>query len=68
MSINDPSSTRARIERLQKEVSSLRSLQAKALKDAVYVGMTPAEAKEYDERRRRITDLVSELSSIDQVF
>jgi 7-cyano-7-deazaguanine synthase in queuosine biosynthesis len=32
---------------------------------AVYVGMTPDEAKEYDDCRRRITQLIQELAALE---
>lgn len=50
------------IHRLKQEIDRLSQEQSDALKSATYVGMTPDEAKEYDARRQKITQLVQELS------
>jgi hypothetical protein len=68
MPVSDPSDTLATIEQLRTEVVVLTNRQAKALKDAVYVGMTPDEAREYDERRKQITRLVNQISILEQAL
>ena len=50
------------IHRLKQEIDQLSEQQSEALKSATYLGMTPDEAKEYDARRQKITQLVQELS------
>jgi hypothetical protein len=51
---------------LREEVMSLTEQQSEALKDAIYLGMTPAQAKAYDERRKRITRLMQDISVLQQ--
>jgi hypothetical protein len=60
LSAND---TNKALGRIKQEIGRLTEEQAKALKDAVYVGMPPEQAKLCDERRRRITKLVQELTA-----
>jgi hypothetical protein len=62
----DPTDTLAALERLREEVMSLTEQQSEALKDAIYLGMTPAQAKAYDERRKRITRLMQDISVLQQ--
>lgn len=52
------------VHRLKQEIDRLNELQAKVLKSATYVGMTPDEATEYEVRRSRITQLVRELAML----
>jgi hypothetical protein len=49
---------------LRQEIEKLTQEQSEALKTATFVGMTAEEAKIYDARRRRITDLVEELRGL----
>jgi hypothetical protein len=42
---------------LADELSTLSKLQSKALQTAAYVRMSETEAKKYDERRERISDI-----------
>lgn len=42
----------------------LSEQQAEALRTATFVGMTSDEANEYDERRRKITDLIQQLALV----
>ena len=49
------------IKRLEEELAVLKRAQDKAMSLAVYVGMTPAEVKETDQRRKRIYELYEEL-------
>jgi len=51
-------------QRLRQEIERLNRLQAKGLNHAIYGGMNPAEATEYDERRTQITRLVKELEAL----
>lgn len=62
----EPSETAAAIHRLKQEIDKLTVLQSEALKMAMYVGMTPDEAKEYDDRRRRILAYVQDLKMLEE--
>jgi len=44
---------------LKEELSDLRELQNKVTKQAVFGGLSHAEAKEYDERQQRIMKIVT---------
>ena len=63
---NDPSETAEAVHRLKQEIDRLTQEQAKALKQAIYTGMTPEEAKEYDQCRTRITALVQKLEMLEK--
>lgn len=52
------------IERLEEELRQLKETQDKAMSLAIYVGMTAAEARAVDERRKRIYELYEELLSL----
>jgi uncharacterized protein YeaC (DUF1315 family) len=62
----NPSDTVSAVHQLKQEIDTLTEEQAQALRTAVYVGMTPEEAREYDERRQRITQMVQELALLEQ--
>ena len=65
MAIEQPSeSVEETVHRLKEEIDRLNQQQSGALKTATYLGMTPDEAQEYDQRRSRITELVRHLSII----
>ena len=64
--MQDPSSTVDAVHRLKQEIDRLTEQQAKALQAAIYLGMTPDQAKEYDERRKQITELISQLSLLEK--
>jgi len=65
MAIEQPSeSIEETVHRLKEEIDRLNQQQSQALKTATYLGMTPDEAQEYDQRRTRITELVMQLSII----
>lgn len=49
---------------LRQEIEKLTQEQSEALKTATFVGMTAEEAKIYDARRRRITELVEQLRGL----
>jgi hypothetical protein len=65
MPANDPSKTAEAIHRLKQEIGRLTEEQSKALKQAIYVGMTSDEAREYDKRRTRITQLAGQLGKLE---
>ena len=48
-------------ESLRREFDRLRREQDEAMNRAVYVGMSASEAKEYDKRRKRLTELFERL-------
>ena len=50
------------ISHLKEEFDKLSEEQLHALRVATYVGMTPQEAKTYDNRRRKITEVAKRLS------
>jgi hypothetical protein len=62
----EPSETATAIHRLKEEIDKLTTHQAETLQMAIYVGMTPDEATEYDERRRRILAYVQDLRMLEE--
>ena len=56
----------AYIRRLKQEIDKLTAEQAKVLRAAAFVGMTPGEAHKYEERRKEITLLVRELVHLEE--
>lgn len=62
----DPSDPLDVIERLRSQVAALSDLQSKAIKHAIYVGMNPDQANEYDRRRQEITRLMIEIATIQE--
>jgi DNA-directed RNA polymerase specialized sigma24 family protein len=62
----EPSETAAAIHRLKEEIDKLTLEQTEALRMAMYVGMTPDEAKEYDERRALILAYVQDLKMLEE--
>lgn len=61
---SDPDDTVAAVHRIKEEIDRLTEQQSHALKQATFVGMTPDEAKEYDDRRAQITRLIRELEAL----
>ena len=61
MSAKDGSSTLANVHKIKQEIDRLTEIQVKALKSATFVGMTPDEAQEYDNRLQKIFKLVEQL-------
>jgi hypothetical protein len=59
---NDPDNLDV-VSRLRDEIKRLTHQQSESLK-ATSLGMTLDEAREYDERRSRITELVRELAEL----
>lgn len=60
------SQTAETIHRLKQEIDKLTEQQTEALKMATYVGMTPDEAAEYDERRGKILQYVQDLKILEE--
>ena len=58
------SNTVTAVHRIKEEIDKLIEAQTDAIKRATYLGMTPDEATEYNERRGRITQLIQELESL----
>ena len=54
------------IHQLKEEIDKLTEQQSEALNLAIYVGMTPDEAAEYDERRGRILQYVQDLKTLEE--
>lgn len=52
------------VETLQREIARLKQEQEDALQLSVYVGMSPAEAQEYEIRKKRIFDLLRQLRNL----
>ena len=57
--------TSARCAALTLEINALAALQAKAVKDATFLGWQPRELAAYEERGRRGVALRKELSSLE---
>lgn len=66
MSFHESTSTVELIHGIKSEIDRLSQCQAEALKTATYLGMTPDEATEYDERRERIAELVHQLQLLNE--
>jgi hypothetical protein len=66
MPSSDAADTVAAAHRLKNEIDALTDVQIEALKQATYVGMTPDEAKQYDERRKKIAHLIRELTVLER--
>lgn len=64
--IQEPSKTASAIHSLKEEIDKLTLQQSEALNTAIYVGMTPDEAQEYDDRRRRILAYVQDLKMLEE--
>ena len=66
MPSNDGTSTTETVHKIKQEIDRLTELQSEALKNATFVGMTPDEAKEYDNRRTQILNLVHRLETLEE--
>lgn len=53
------------VRRLRTEINELQKKQSEALNSALFVGMTPDEAREYDARRAKILSLRRELEALE---
>jgi hypothetical protein len=52
------------LEELKREIDRLFELQRRALDRATYLGMTPEQAREIEERRRVITKLFDQFAAL----
>jgi len=62
----DPSDAVSALQHLKQKIQLLTEEQSKALKSATYLGITPDQAKQYDERRKEITELMQEFLRLQQ--
>ena len=53
------------VKRLKVEIDVLADEQGEALRSATYIGMTPQEDKDYDDRRTRILSLMKEVERLE---
>jgi hypothetical protein len=60
----DGSNTVNAVHTVKQQIDTLTEKQIDALKHATYLGMTPDEAQDYDERRKTIVKLVAELKAL----
>lgn len=51
---------------LKQEIERFAEEQSKTLKNAIYVGMMTDKAREYDQRRTRIAQLVEQLGKLEE--
>ncbi|HTZ83940.1 MAG TPA: hypothetical protein VMB66_12155 [Candidatus Acidoferrales bacterium] len=63
---SDSSDTQATVYRLRHQIDSLTQQQTEALKTAIYVGMSPAEVKAYDDRHGEILQLTQQLAEFEK--
>jgi hypothetical protein len=59
--LSDRSDTMSVGRRIRREIDGLLEEHADALEDAVYLGMTREQLREYDEPRKKITELIEKL-------
>lgn len=64
--IAEPDDTVTAVHRIKEEIDRLTEQQSHALKHTTFVGMTPDEAKDYDERRSQITRLLRQLEALEK--
>jgi len=62
---SDSSERLAAVHRLRHEIDQLTAEQSEALKTAVYVGMSAAEIKAYDDRHAEILGLMHQLAELE---
>lgn len=62
----DHSSTHDAVRRIKEELDVLAEQQSKALKSAIYLGMTSDEDKQCEERREKIARLVQQLYDLEK--
>ena len=63
MPAHDP---RDAVHRLKEEIYRLTEEQIEAMKIATFAGLTPDEAKEYEDRRGKILELVEQLRLLEE--
>ena len=61
-----PSSMLDAVHRIKQELGVLVEQQSKALQNAIYLGMTPDEDKQCDERRKMIAQLIRQLYDLEK--
>jgi hypothetical protein len=59
-----PDTGRSLRQRIATEITQLSEEQTEAMCRATFLGMTLDEAKQYEERRRRIADLIEQLEMV----
>jgi hypothetical protein len=64
MPISDSIESAVLSQRVAAEINRLTEQQTEAMQKATVIGMTGDEAKEYNERRSRIAELVEQLAMI----
>jgi len=64
--LDNLSQTIGAIHRLKEEIDKLTRQQSEALQLATRVGMTPDEAEEYDQRRKKILEYVQDLKILEE--
>ena len=62
----DPNEISSAIQLIQEEIDRLYDEQSAALKSAAYLGMTPAIAKQFDDRRLHISGLMQKMLELRQ--
>lgn len=62
----ESSNTLEAIHRLKQEIDKLTEQQTSALQMATILGMTPEEAQEYNQRRKRILKYVQDLAVLEE--
>ncbi|HEV2468118.1 MAG TPA: hypothetical protein VGS78_02910 [Candidatus Sulfotelmatobacter sp.] len=62
---SNSSDTLATVHRLRHQIDRLTQQQTEALKSAIYVGMSPAEVKAYDDRHAEILGLMHQLAELE---
>ena len=66
--ISDSTVILAAVQRLRREILRLSEEHADASKSATYLGMTAAQGKTYDDRRKRIMQLVRASRLLEQTL
>ena len=62
----DPSLTLDAVHQIKEELDALVEQQSKALQNAIYLGMTPDEDKQCDQRRKKMTQLMQQLYDLEK--
>ncbi|MFZ0734309.1 MAG: hypothetical protein WAM79_18455 [Candidatus Sulfotelmatobacter sp.] len=64
----DPSDMPAEVHRLRRQIDQLTRLQTEALETAIYVSMTAAEVKAFDDRHGEILGLIQQLAELEKTL
>ncbi len=62
----NPSEHLATVHNLKEEIDRLTEEQTEAMKSATFIGLTTDEAKEYEDRRSKILQLVDQLRMLEE--